>query len=308
MRTGNILYLNVFILICSFLDNLKNLRNRASGSEDFQCISGHVAIQKCEKEKEPVHGDDAHSMSPVDPLQRAPSDLSDASTTYSVSSNMTLTPQPVEVSFATGLSLFTCIPGCPRNISSTILILRLLQKMTKNSRSRVFSLVQWKSYALFKRLLKMPYQRELHFYAHKIVKSQIPYLGRKWKSFNMKTVTNIYLECRLTLCDEYLYHVQVDAFAPKPKEKVESKEEVTGIPIDMKMDDAKRFEAQMKELVKFWHIVEYGFDVAKVGRTTSNIQQDEELEEVEDEEEFNWATCYDDFLDSEGFWDVDENE
>lgn len=38
----------------------------------------------------------------------------------------------------------------------------------------------------------------------KIIKSQIPHLGKKWKQQNMKIVTAIYLNCRPDLRDEWL--------------------------------------------------------------------------------------------------------
>lgn len=75
--------------------------------------------------------------------------------------------------------------------------------MTKRKPHRILSLVQWKSSAVLKRVLKLPHV-DTAYYALKLLKSQIPYLGRKWKMGNMKIITMIYLGLKPGLVDDYL--------------------------------------------------------------------------------------------------------
>lgn len=82
-----------------------------------------------------------------------------------------------------------------RNFFSSINLLRLLQIMTKNKPHRILNLVQWKSSAVLKRVLKVNHLG-LQFYALKLLKSQVPYLGKKWRAGNMRIVTSIFLNLR----------------------------------------------------------------------------------------------------------------
>ncbi|KAJ3253529.1 Factor arrest protein 11 [Boothiomyces macroporosus] len=90
-----------------------------------------------------------------------------------------------------------------RNFHTTINLLRVLQKLTKNKMHRILALVQWKASAVLKRMLKVnnPY---LDLYALKVLKSQIPLLGKKWRSNNMPIISMIYQRLSHKLKEEYL--------------------------------------------------------------------------------------------------------
>lgn len=68
---------------------------------------------------------------------------------------------------------------------------------------RILLLTQYKSSAILKRLLKVQHPT-LQLYILKIIKSQVPFCGRKWRQSNMKVITGIYLNCRPDLRDEWL--------------------------------------------------------------------------------------------------------
>ncbi|KAI9341744.1 hypothetical protein BDR26DRAFT_860208 [Obelidium mucronatum] len=97
----------------------------------------------------------------------------------------------------------TTIPGSWRNFYTTINLLRILQKITKRKTHRIMALVQWKASAVLKRIIKVP-NPALQLYALKLLKSQIPFMGKKWRSSNMKVITLIYMQLRPQLCEEYL--------------------------------------------------------------------------------------------------------
>ncbi|KAI9356481.1 hypothetical protein DFJ73DRAFT_822709 [Zopfochytrium polystomum] len=116
-----------------------------------------------------------------------------------------------------------------RNFYTTINLLRILQKLTKNKPHRIYSLVSWKATAVFKRVLKVNHPG-LHLYCLKLVKSQIPYMGRKWKINNTKIITSIYLHLRPRLKEEYL-----------------------GGDLDVDVDEAMAQEQHLRALVAFYH-------------------------------------------------------
>ncbi|GAA6035376.1 hypothetical protein JCM8097_008842 [Rhodosporidiobolus ruineniae] len=97
-----------------------------------------------------------------------------------------------------------------RNFFSTINFVHILQKLTKRKTHRVLLMVQYKSSAILKRILKVSHPT-LQLYVLKVIKSQVPYCGRKWRQSNMKVITAIYLHCRPDLRDEWLAGVDVDA-------------------------------------------------------------------------------------------------
>ena len=75
------------------------------------------------------------------------------------------------------------IKGSVRNFETSICVLRILQKVSKHKLFRILPLVQWKSSAVLKRILKTS-NPDLSLYALKLLKSQIPYLGKKWRQSN----------------------------------------------------------------------------------------------------------------------------
>lgn len=82
--------------------------------------------------------------------------------------------------------------------------------------------------AILKRILKVSHPT-LQLYVLKVIKSQVPYCGRKWRqceckgrllslnadgvgvTANMKVITAIYLHCRPDLRDEWLIGIDVDS-------------------------------------------------------------------------------------------------
>lgn len=97
-----------------------------------------------------------------------------------------------------------------RNFFSALNFTRILQKLTKRKVHRILLLVQYKSSAILKRTLKVAHPA-LQIYVLKVIKSQVPYCGRKWRQGNMKVITAIYLNCRPDLRDEWLAGSDVDA-------------------------------------------------------------------------------------------------
>ncbi|CAG8549971.1 7249_t:CDS:10 [Acaulospora morrowiae] len=99
---------------------------------------------------------------------------------------------------------------CWRNFFAAINFLRVLQKLIKKKTHRTLSLVRCKSSAILKKILKVSHPL-LELYALKVLKNQIPFIGRKWKQSNMKVITSIYLNCRPDLRDEWIASADADA-------------------------------------------------------------------------------------------------
>lgn len=89
-----------------------------------------------------------------------------------------------------------------RNMATTVNLTRLLYQVCKGKVHRILLLVQYKSSAILKRTLHVPHDG-LELYILKILRSQIPYCGRKWRQSNMNIITQIYLRCRPHLRDEW---------------------------------------------------------------------------------------------------------
>ncbi|KAI8640694.1 hypothetical protein BD408DRAFT_483929 [Parasitella parasitica] len=96
-----------------------------------------------------------------------------------------------------------------RNMYCSINHLRILQMLTKHKSHRIMLLVQYKSAAILKRLLKISHP-VLEQYVLKLLKSQVPFLGRKWKSQNMKIISAIYLNCKTVLQDDWISKLNAD--------------------------------------------------------------------------------------------------
>lgn len=97
-----------------------------------------------------------------------------------------------------------------RNLFAVSNLTRILQRLTKDKTHRILLMVQYKSTAILKRSLKVPhtgFQR----YVLKLMKSQVPFCGRKWRQSNMRIITLIYLHCRPGLRDDWLVGGDMDA-------------------------------------------------------------------------------------------------
>ena len=116
-----------------------------------------------------------------------------------------------------------------RNFFSTINFAKIMQKLSKGRSHRIWMLVQYKSSAVLKRVLRVN-QPLLQLHVLKLIKSQVPFCGRKWRqctsswicfgrllyveltcvAANMKVITSIYLSCRPDLRDEWLAGTEPD--------------------------------------------------------------------------------------------------
>lgn len=121
-----------------------------------------------------------------------------------------------------------------RNFFATINFAKIMQKLSKGRSHRIWMLVQYKSSAVLKRVLRVMHPM-LQLHVLKLIKSQVPFCGRKWRQTNMKVITSIYLNCRPDLRDEWLTGTEVD--------------DVT---------DAQAQEQALRHLVKFYNNKRYG--------------------------------------------------
>ncbi|KAI9001102.1 N1221-domain-containing protein [Trametes punicea] len=121
-----------------------------------------------------------------------------------------------------------------RNFFSTINFAKIMQKLSKHRSHRIRMLVQYKSSAVLKRILKVQHPM-LQLHVLKLIKSQVPFCGRKWRLSNMQVITAIYLNCRPDLRDEWLTGIEVDD-----------------------VYDAQAQEQALRHLVKFYNNKRYG--------------------------------------------------
>ncbi|TFY81816.1 hypothetical protein EWM64_g2205 [Hericium alpestre] len=94
-----------------------------------------------------------------------------------------------------------------RNFFSTINFAKVMQKLSKHRSHRIRMLVQYKSTAVLKRVLKVQHPT-LQLHILKLIKSQVPFSGQG--TANMQVITAIYLHCRPDLRDEWLTGNEVD--------------------------------------------------------------------------------------------------
>lgn len=99
---------------------------------------------------------------------------------------------------------------CWRNLHAVVNMLRVLQKLTKGKRTRIMVLVHYKAPAILKRLLKIECSM-LQLYALKLLKSQLRFLGRKWRTSNMRIMSAIYHRVRNGISDDWAYAAEPEA-------------------------------------------------------------------------------------------------
>ncbi|GAA5942331.1 uncharacterized protein JCM15063_002973 [Sporobolomyces koalae] len=141
-----------------------------------------------------------------------------------------------------------------RNFFSTINFVHILQKLTKRKTHRVLLMVQYKSSAILKRILKVSHPT-LQLYVLKVIKSQVPYCGRKWRQSNMKVITAIYLHVRPDLRDEWL----------------------AGVDIDADVEESLPHEQALRALVRFFNTKHYGKFAPHLHRRSSSSEDSPEL-------------------------------
>ncbi|KAI0306907.1 N1221-domain-containing protein [Multifurca ochricompacta] len=130
-----------------------------------------------------------------------------------------------------------------RNFFFTINFAKVMQKLSKNRSHRIRMLVQYKSTAVLKRVLKVQHPL-LQLHILKLIKSQVPYSGRRWRQVresNMQVITSIYLNCRPDLRDEWLTGNEVDD-----------------------VGEGQAQEQALRQLVKFYNTKRYGLQAAHV--------------------------------------------
>ncbi|WVF71683.1 hypothetical protein IAT40_006491 [Kwoniella sp. CBS 6097] len=126
-----------------------------------------------------------------------------------------------------------------RNFFSTINFLKILQKMTKHRSHRTYMMTTYKSSQILKRMLKVNHPM-LQLQVLKLIKSQMPWCGRKWRQTNMKVITSIYLNCRPELRDDWL----------------------AGTDQDTELEDALPQEYALRSLVQFYNKRHYSAHLA----------------------------------------------
>ncbi|KAI0081683.1 N1221-domain-containing protein [Panus rudis PR-1116 ss-1] len=140
-----------------------------------------------------------------------------------------------------------------RNFFATINFAKIMQKLSKHRSHRIRMLVQYKSSAVLKRILKVQHPM-LQLHVLKLIKSQVPFCGRKWRQSNMQVITAIYLNCRPDLRDEWLTGIEVDDVV-----------------------DAQAQEQALRHLVKFYNTKRYGAQAThqstSAHRRTGSISQ-----------------------------------
>ncbi|PLW34135.1 hypothetical protein PCASD_11606 [Puccinia coronata f. sp. avenae] len=135
-----------------------------------------------------------------------------------------------------------------RNFFSAINFVHILQKLTKGRVHRILLLVQYKSSAILKRILRAN-QPTLQLYVLKVLKSQVPFCGRKWRQANMKVITAIYLNCRANLRDEWLL----------------------GVDLDGEVEDSFPQEQALRSLVSFYNCKHYSAFAHQLYRRPSSL-------------------------------------
>lgn len=68
----------------------------------------------------------------------------------------------------------------------------------------------WLAQVPLKRIARAYRESNIELYALKLIKSQVPYLGLKWRTGHMKTVSAISRRCRFDLRDDWLIPKEED--------------------------------------------------------------------------------------------------
>ncbi|MCJ1312057.1 Factor arrest protein 11 [Agyrium rufum] len=139
----------------------------------------------------------------------------------------------------------------PRLFYTAITHLRLIHKITKRKAHRALLLVQYKSGVVLKKPLRIG-QQDMHLYTLKVYKAQVPYCGRKWRSSNMNVITEIYLNCKPELRDEWL----------------------ASSDLENTIADAVPLEQALRSLVHWWHLREYRDVMGESGVGNGGIQRE----------------------------------
>lgn len=139
------------------------------------------------------------------------------------------------------------------NITNKILI--------KNLTQRIFTLNELKPTEIFKIILLNYDNKFINKPILKILKKLIPYQGRKWKSINMDLISKVYLNCRLSLRDNWL----------------------SGKDLENDFNNSFDQEIALRALLQFYNIKNYPLQMTSLGYQVStedipNLILDDDLE------------------------------
>ncbi|EQL34321.1 hypothetical protein BDFG_03842 [Blastomyces dermatitidis ATCC 26199] len=158
-----------------------------------------------------------------------------------------------------------------RNFFSSINFLHIMQKITRDKAHRCLLLVQYKSSNILRKGIKVPDPR-LRLYTLKLVKSQVPYCGRKWRQSHMRVITAIYLYCRPELRDDWL----------------------AGSDVDAEVEESLPMEQTLRGLTHWWHLRKYKDTMAfEDGNTLMDEERDFFVRELEN---MGWGMTGDEML------------
>lgn len=107
-----------------------------------------------------------------------------------------------------------------RNCFSTVGFLRIVQKLTKGHPHRILCLKNLKCQGILKKLILVDHP-DMVYYSLKILKSMMPYLGRKFRTAaNMRLVSLIYQFLRIDIGDDWLDNQDnLEEDATRPEEE-----------------------------------------------------------------------------------------
>lgn len=148
--------------------------------------------------------DPEDSDSAVPPPIKLKRDSPQDDTLSNTAADMSHPPEVDELGYPT-----TPLPSSPikhysyRNVFTQINYLRILQKATRRKTHRALLLVSYKSSQHLRKLLRVPIH-PMRYYVLKLVKSQVPFCGRKWRQANMKIITAVWLSVPAELRDDWL--------------------------------------------------------------------------------------------------------
>lgn len=127
---------------------------------------------------------------------------------------------------------------------NTINFLAITQKLVKKKTHRNSLLVQAKTWLHLRRPLRIPHDL-LQLYCLKLYKGQVPLCSRKWRTGNMKVITQIYMSCRPELREDW----------------------IAGTDVDTDLEEAKHQEAAIRALILFYNTRRYPAQMADLGFT-----------------------------------------
>lgn len=104
-----------------------------------------------------------------------------------------------------------------RNFFAAINLVKILQKITKHRVHRILLMCQYKSSAILKRVLRVNHPM-LQLQVLKLVKSQMPYFGRKWRSSELQRKLT-----ELTCSEHEDHHLDLPELSPGAAQRLVSR-------------------------------------------------------------------------------------